>query len=145
MSSSAWRGRRGPPRRLPDRYPLNGYSVDAILERENRLGRVVDRRRVVHERLRSLDEETAKAAREELALLARRSRLIYHAIFAAVTAALLICLVVASAFIGALMSVELARLVAVLFVLSMGALIVCLAIFLREIFVAVTESGQHFR
>ena len=110
-----------------------------------RLGRVVDRRRVVHERLRSLDEETAKAAREELALLARRSRLIYHAIFAAVTAALLICLVVASAFIGALMSVELARLVAVLFVLSMGALIVCLAIFLREIFVAVTESGQHFR
>jgi hypothetical protein len=110
-----------------------------------RLGRVVDRRRVVHERLRSLDEETAKAAREELALLARRSRLIYHAIFAAVTAALLICLVVASAFIGALMSVELARLVAVLFVLSMGALIVCLAIFLREIFVAVTEGGQHFR
>lgn len=110
-----------------------------------RLGRVVDRRRVMHERLNSLDEETTKAARAELALLARRSRLIYHAIFAAVAAALLICLVVASAFIGALLAVELARLVAVLFVLSMGALIICLSVFLREIFVAVTESGQHFR
>ena len=110
-----------------------------------RLGRVVDRRRVVHERLRSLDEETAQAAREELVLLARRSRLIYHAIFAAVAAALLVCLVVASAFIGALLTVELARLVAVLFVLAMCALIICLGVFLREIFVAVTESGQHFR
>ena len=110
-----------------------------------RLGRVVDRRRVVHERLHSLDQETAKDARAELALLARRSRLIYHAIFSAVAAALLVCLVVASAFIGALLTVELARLVAVLFVLSMCALIICLAVFLREIFVAVTESNQHFR
>ena len=110
-----------------------------------RLGRVVDRRRVLHERVRSLDEQTAKDAKAELGLLARRSRLIYHAIFAAVTAALLVCLVVASAFIGALLSVELARLVAVLFILSMCALIICLAIFLREIFVAVTESGQHYR
>ena len=100
---------------------------------------------MVHERLHSLDEETAKDARAELALLARRSRLIYHAIFSAVAAALLVCLVVASAFIGALLTVELARLVAVLFVLSMCALIICLAVFLREIFVAVTESNQHFR
>ena len=52
----------------------------------NRLGRVVDRRRVVKERLHSLDEEAAKAAKDELGLLARRARLIYHAIFAAVTA-----------------------------------------------------------
>jgi hypothetical protein len=108
-----------------------------------RLGRVVDRRRVLRERLRSLDEQAAKDARDELALLARRSRLIYHAIFAAVAAALLICLVVALAFIAALVSIELARVVAVLFVLSMGALIVCLSVFLREIFVAVTEGKRH--
>ena len=108
-----------------------------------RLGRVVDRRRVLRERLLSLDEQAAKDARDELALLARRSRLIYHAIFAAVAAALLICLVVAIAFIAALLSIELARVVAVLFVLSMGALIVCLSVFLREIFVAVTEGRRH--
>jgi hypothetical protein len=110
-----------------------------------RLGRVVDRRRVLRERLRSLDEEAAKDARDELALIARRSRLIYHAIFAAVAAALLICLVVAVAFVGALLTVELARVVAVLFILSMGSLIVCLAVFLREIFVAVKEGARHRR
>ena len=108
-----------------------------------RLGRVVDRRRVLRERLRSLDEQAANDARDELALLARRSRLIYHAIFAAVASALFICLVVAIAFIAALLSIELARVVAVLFVLSMGALIVCLSVFLREIFVAVTEGKRH--
>jgi hypothetical protein len=57
-----------------------------------------------------------------------------------------VCLVVAIAFIAALVSIELARVVAVLFILSMGALIVCLAVFLPEIFVAVTEAsgtGSH--
>ena len=110
-----------------------------------RLGRVVDRRRVLNERLRSVDADTAKDAREELSLLARRSKLIYYAIFTAVTAALLVCLVVAVAFVGALFTIELARFVAVLFILSMCALIICLAVFLREIFVAVTESGRHYK
>jgi hypothetical protein len=120
-------------------------AIGTILGALNiRLGRVVDRRRVINERLRSLDEEAAQPLRAELALVARRSKLIYHAIFAAVTAALLICLVVAIAFVGALLTIELARLVAVLFVLSMGALIVCLATFLREIFVAVTEGATHW-
>ena len=110
-----------------------------------RLGRVVDRRRVLHERLHAkLDDGEAKAARDELGLLRRRSRYIYRAIFAAVTAALFICLVVAIAFIAALLAIELARLVAVLFILSMAALIVCLAIFLREIFIAVRESDRHY-
>jgi len=108
-----------------------------------RLGRVVDRRRILRDRLHSLDEQAAKDARDELTLLSRRARLIYYAIFAAVAAALFICLVVAIAFIAALVSIELARIVAVLFILSMGALIVCLAVFLREIFVAVTEGKRH--
>ena len=121
-------------------------AIGTIINALNiRLGRVVDRRRVLNERLHSANEETARAAQEELKLLARRSKLIYHAIFSAVTAALLVCLVVAVAFVGALLTIELARVVAVLFVLSMGALIICLAVFLREIFVAVTESGQHYR
>src|SRR5215510_14168010 len=81
-------------------------AVGTIINALNvRLGRVVDRRRVLHERLHgALDEETAKAAREELGLLARRSRYISRAIFAAVAAALFICLVVALAFIAALLS-----------------------------------------
>ena len=119
----------------------------------NRLGRVIDRRRVLQERLpgeKGLPAHTSTApvrdhapadVRAELHRLARRARLIYFSILAAVTAALLVCLVVASAFIGALLTVELARLVAVLFILAMGALIVCLGLFLREVFLAVADKA----
>ena len=121
----------------------------------NRLGRVIDRRRVLQERLLSgtahpapsstarVRDDATTEVRAELHRLARRARLIYFSILAAVTAALLVCLVVASAFVGALLTVELARLVAVLFILAMGALIVCLGLFLREVFLAVTGGGHR--
>lgn len=108
-----------------------------------RLGRAVDRRRIVQQLL-----ETGPAGgdlRAELGQLQRRTRLIYFAILAAVTAALLVCLVVVSAFVGALLTVELAEFVAVLFILAMCALIVSLALFLREIFLAVSFGGFRFR
>ena len=111
----------------------------------NRLGRAVDRRRVVQERLGDATADDAAEARRELARLAQRSRLIYFAILAAVAAALLVCLVVALAFVGALLSVEISKIVAVLFILSMCALIVSLALFLREIFLAVSFGGLRLR
>ncbi|TMH53590.1 MAG: DUF2721 domain-containing protein [Betaproteobacteria bacterium] len=111
----------------------------------NRLGRAVDRRRIVQERLQDAGRGDAAEARRELARLAQRSRLIYFAILAAVAAALLVCLVVALAFVGALLSVELSKMVAVLFILSMCALIVSLALFLREIFLAVSFGGLRLR
>jgi len=111
----------------------------------NRLGRAVDRRRIVQERLQDAGRGDAAEARRELARLVQRSRLIYFAILAAVAAALLVCLVVALAFVGALLSVELSKMVAVLFILSMCALIVSLALFLREIFLAVSFGGLRLR
>ena len=42
---------------------------------------------------------------------------------------------------GALLTVELARLVPVLFILAMCALIVCLGLFLREVFLAVADRA----
>jgi hypothetical protein len=104
----------------------------------NRLGRAVDRRRIVQDHmLRAKQDDKAEALRE-LATLARRSRLIYFSILGAVTAALLVCLVVAVAFVGALLSIELAEPVAVMFILAMCALVVSLALFLREVFLAVS-------
>ena len=81
----------------------------------------------------------------ELRILFQRIRLVYLAILAAVVGALLVCLVVAGAFVGALLAVDLSRVVAVLFILSMFAMIACLGILLREVFVAVTESTSHHR
>ncbi|MBK7900582.1 MAG: DUF2721 domain-containing protein [Azonexus sp.] len=103
-----------------------------------RLGRIVDRRRTLFGRAAG-DGETVAA---ELDLLERRSRLVYFAIFYAVLSALLVCLVVAGAFVAALVAVDLARLVATLFILSMAAMIVALGLFLREVFLAV-RTGTH--
>jgi len=111
----------------------------------NRLGRAVDRRRIVTERLQHATQDETVAARSELTALARRSRLIYFSILAAVTAGLLVCLVVACAFVGALLTIELSKAVAVLFILAMGALVVSLALFLREIFLAVSFGGLKLR
>lgn len=111
----------------------------------NRLARIVDRRRVLEDRARKLIGEGTEAAQddvEELALLARRIRLIYHAIMFAVIAGLLICLLVATAFMGVFISIDLARVVSTLFILSMFALIGSLALLLREIFLAV-KVGRH--
>ena len=70
----------------------------------------------------------------------RRGRLIYYSIFAAVVGALLVCLVVASAFLGALVATDLTRFVAGFFILAMLSMIVCLMLFLREIYLAVQDS-----
>jgi hypothetical protein len=108
----------------------------------SRLGRIVDRRRVVQDRLQTRVDHDAEMAKLEIRMLVRRSRLVYYAIFGAVLSALLVCLVVAGAFLGALLGVDLARGVAALFIAAMLAMIGALGLFLREVFLAV-RSGTH--
>jgi hypothetical protein len=111
----------------------------------NRLGRIVDRRRVLEDRLRKDSQEGEQHGEEdtrELHLLARRIGLIYHAIVLAVVCALFICLLVASAFLGVFVTVDIARLIGTLFILAMFALIGSLWMLLREVFLAV-KVGRH--
>lgn len=103
-----------------------------------RLGRIVDRKRIVQERAGGLSHQQRVDADQELDLLFRRARLIYFAILSAVLSALLICLVVASAFVGALFLVGVTLFIALFFILSMCALCTSLALLLREVFLAVT-------
>ncbi|HCZ17188.1 MAG TPA: DUF2721 domain-containing protein [Candidatus Accumulibacter sp.] len=105
-----------------------------------RLGRIVDRRRVVQTRLK---EDEQPEALTELAHLARRTRLVYYSIFCAVFAALLVCLVVAGAFLGALVAVNLSQMVASLFIAAMLAIIAALGLFLREIYLAVRAAAHE--
>jgi hypothetical protein len=111
----------------------------------NRLGRIVDRRRVLEDRLRTPPAESAARVKEdvdELNLLGQRIRLIYHAIMLAVVCALLICMLVAGAFLGVFISMDLGKVVGTLFILAMFALVGSLGLFLREIFLAV-KGGHH--
>jgi hypothetical protein len=111
-----------------------------------RLGRNIDRRRLMEEELRGSTEnkqtDEQRARQRELRLLARRVRLIYFAMLSAGLGALLVCLVVAGSFVGALVAVDISREVAVLFILAMFAMIGCLGLFLREVYLAVT-TGRH--
>jgi len=108
-----------------------------------RLARIVDRRRVVQERLGSLTGEAAEQE-QEMAQLLRRGNLIYFAILFAVLGALLVCLVVGVTFLGVLLSVALANLVAGLFVLAMVSMVVAWSLFLGEVSLAVW-AGTHNR
>ncbi|HRY15215.1 MAG TPA: DUF2721 domain-containing protein [Candidatus Competibacteraceae bacterium] len=109
-----------------------------------RLARIVDRRRVVQERLGALSGEDV-AEQQERTQLIRRGNLIYFAILFAVLGALLICLVVAAAFLGALLSIELAQVVAGLFVLTMVSMVVAWSLFLWEVYLAVWASTHNRR
>lgn len=110
-----------------------------------RLGRSVDRRRALVAAMPELDAANGDKARGELAFVQRRIRIIYAAIALAVACALLICLLIAVAFVDALITVNLSRLVAVLFVLAMLALIGSLGLFLREIYLGVNTVACPVR
>ena len=110
-----------------------------------RLGRSVDRRRALVAAMPELDAANGDKARGELAFVQQRIRIIYAAIALAVACALLICLLIAVAFVDALITVNLSRLVAVLFVLAMLALIGSLGLFLREIYLGVNTVACPVR
>lgn len=121
-------------------------AVGTILAALNmRLGRAVDRRRMLEARLDgSMAAEAIVAAiRDELDRVARRIRYVYFAIVFAVLAGLFVYLLIASAFLGAFVSVDLSRMIGAMFILAVLALVVCLLFLLREIFIAVGTARDH--
>jgi len=102
-----------------------------------RLGRIMDRARRVEARLRDEQSATRVASFSELQMLERRVRLIYWALTLGTSAALLVCLLIAVAFLGYLFAAHAATVMALLFVAAMAAYIGALVLFLREVFAAV--------
>jgi len=110
-----------------------------------RLGRAVDRSRTLEDRLRQMQPEGQKLAREELAVLSRRVRLVYGAIVLAVICALFVGLLIAVAFVDAFIEFDLSKFIGMMFIGAMVAFILSLLVFLREIFLAVTSARDHMR
>ncbi|HXZ54857.1 MAG TPA: DUF2721 domain-containing protein [Burkholderiales bacterium] len=110
-----------------------------------RLGRAVDRSRLLEDRLRQLQPEGQKAARQELSLLSRRTRLVYGAMVLAVICALFVGLLIAVAFVDAFINIDLSKFIGLLFIGAMLAFILSLLVFLREIFLAVTSARNQMR
>lgn len=102
----------------------------------NRLGRVIDRARVLEARLEASPPETTQATRDHLKVLSRRARLINIAITACTVTALLICAVIAILFFGSYLDIDTTTTVSLIFILSMLVLMTGLLCFLQEVFLA---------
>jgi Na+/melibiose symporter-like transporter len=107
----------------------------------NRLARVVDRFRVLERMLPADGNEEGRMRETEMSVLSRRARLIHWAISLCTVCALLICIVIATLFVGSVLGVDLSATIAVLFISAMFALIAGLLCFLREITLA--TGGIH--
>jgi hypothetical protein len=99
-----------------------------------RLGRIIDRARVVERRVRKLTttEDTA-LANKELKVLWRRVAITNWSIALCTAAALLVCTLIASLFIGGHWKLELDGFIVFFFVLALFFLIAALLLFLKEI------------
>jgi len=103
----------------------------------NRLGRIIDRSRLLHGKLLSPEKERQdKEIHDELSVLTQRTRLINWAIGLCTTCALLICSVIAILFLGLFIILNMAIPIASLFVVAMLSLILALICFIREIYLA---------
>jgi hypothetical protein len=101
-----------------------------------RLGRVIDRVRVLTERMETAPDEKKKRILDEEQLLMRRRGIINKAFIGCTIAALLVCLLIAVAFVGYLLDVHLEVVMATLFILAMGSFVTGLILFLREVLLA---------
>jgi lipopolysaccharide export LptBFGC system permease protein LptF len=104
-----------------------------------RLGRIIDRARTLLERAPAAPTERRPAIDAELRLLHRRRRRVNAAIAFATAAALLVCVLIATAFVGSILGFDFSRPVAGLFIAAMVAFIGALVAFLSEVLIAVSS------
>jgi hypothetical protein len=102
----------------------------------SRLGRIIDRARLLEDRWAGLEESGRVATSIELDILARRARLAGLAINLCTSAALLVCTVIAALFIDVFTATNLKWLIGALFIVAMLAVIGGLVSFLREVYLA---------
>jgi len=102
-----------------------------------RLSRIVDRARRVESRLRDESAAVREGSMRELRMIEGRVRLIHWGVTFGTTAALLVCLLIAVAFVGYLLDVHVATVMAVLFIAAMAAYVGALVCFQREVFIAI--------
>jgi hypothetical protein len=110
-----------------------GALVNAM---STRLGRAVDRARVLEGELPGADARHSERIHDELRWISVRARLVTRAIALAVLCALLVTVLLIAAFIDAFVTPDLSFLLASIFVAALAAFSASLLMFLREILIA---------
>ena len=109
-------------------------GIGAILSvLTGRLGRLVDRFRVLTETAESLLPSQAR----ELNILTVRAVWVHWAITLCTASALFVSIVIAALFMGAVVDINPSRIVSIMFIIAMASLIIGLGCFLREISLSV--------
>lgn len=102
----------------------------------NRMGRIVDRTRLLAEEVHGATGEIRAHLEDQLEIMWGRSLMIRRAVTWCGLSMLLSCLLIVALFCGALLEVRMREVVLVLFGTSISMLIASLVDFLRDIFVA---------
>jgi hypothetical protein len=110
-----------------------------------RLARAIDRRRLLEELLPDVDAHRREDMGLELSTLSRRVVLVTWSIALAVLAALFVCLLIGTAFVGTFIALDLAHTVAGLFIAAVASLTICLVLFMREVFLAAIVAHRAVR
>jgi hypothetical protein len=111
---------------------ISGVAL-LLLTMTNRLGRAIDRARLIGAALSETGPAARPALEAQLRILWRRARLIRTAIALATISALMAAALVIALFFSALLGLDVPWLITVLFVACMLSLILALAVFLHDI------------
>ena len=108
----------------------------------NRLGRIIDRARVLETLPAGAAAPADSDIHAELGTLSRRAALVHRAIILCTSCALLICLVIVTLFAGEALGRDLSVAIMILFILALAAFVGGLVSFLLEIQSA--TASLHF-
>jgi uncharacterized protein DUF2721 len=104
-----------------------------ILSMTNRLGRVIDRGRILTRELPEVPRQDQIRVNEQLRILVRRAEHLRRAITAASVSVLLAAVLIIALFITAVLQIESAWLIGLLFIAAIGSLIYSLIAFIQEL------------
>ena len=119
-----------------------------LLSMTNRLGRVIDRSRLLAEALRKAEAQERSRFEAQLQVLSRRARFVRLAIILAALSVLLAAVLIIALFLAALLQWEIGIFVAILFVGCMTSLIGSVIVFIGDINLSLSalslEVGEPF-
>ncbi|MEO8634043.1 MAG: DUF2721 domain-containing protein [Gemmatimonadales bacterium] len=106
-----------------------------------RLGRIVDRTRLLAAERRLADPQARVTLDAQLAILGRRARFIRLAVALSASSVAMIGILITVLFVGLLLGWNVALAAALLFVASLLSLVAAMLVFVRELFQALTALG----
>ena len=116
-----------------------------LLTMTNRLGRTIDRLRLLASGLPNAGEEIGAAIEGQLRILLRRARLIRLSIVLVSASALSAAILIILLFFTALLGLESAWLISALFVFCMGCLIGALGVFIHDLNQSLTALKMELK